>query len=215
VHQMTGRTSKRDERIDRVGFDFDKTNSDRITSKPYKSSGENYVYMNVFDAQMIQAKMIFHAEGNQTGLNLLVTEISWPPNNRTLPHIHELEDESFFMLKGSVTIHFGPPDEEREVMNASTGEFAWLPRNHWHEVNVGADGAHVLLIQTPGSQLSEWFRVVGTEIGTEIETEEDFDRLNSFAYRNYGLRFWKPDRWEGARVEHSGNLSVAPAAKRE
>jgi hypothetical protein len=70
----------------------------------------------------------------------------------------------------------------------------------------------VLLIQTPGSQLSEWFRVVGTEIGTDIETEEDFDRLNEFAYRNYGLRFWKPDRWAGARVEHSGNLSVPQEA---
>jgi quercetin dioxygenase-like cupin family protein len=204
--------SKRHERTATLSFDFDKINTDRIESKPYKSSGENFVYMNVFDAQMIQAKMIFHAEGNQTGLNLLVTEISWPPNNRTLPHIHELEDESFFMLEGSVTIHFGRPDEEREVITATKGEFAWLPRYHWHEVNVGPQGAHVLLIQTPGSQLSEWFRVVGTEIGTEIETEEDFDRLNEFAYRNYGLRFWKPDRFVGAKVEHSGNLSVRQEA---
>jgi len=39
--------------------------------------------------------MVFHAEGHETGLNLLVTEIHWPPNNVTLPHIHELEDESF------------------------------------------------------------------------------------------------------------------------
>jgi len=31
---------------------------------------------------------------------------------------------------------------------------------------VGPDGAVVLLIQTPGSQLSTYFRIVGSEIGT-------------------------------------------------
>jgi quercetin dioxygenase-like cupin family protein len=192
-----------------MAFDLDKINSDRLTSRPYKSSGENFVYMNVFDAQMVQAKMIFHAEGHQTGLNVLVTEISWPPNNRTLPHIHDLEDESFFILEGSITVHFGSPDEERDVIEAVAGEFVWAPRNHWHEVNVGPDGAHVLLIQTPGSQLSEWFRVVGTEIGTEINTEEDFDRLNRFADVNYGLRFWKPSHWREAEVAEMGDVSVS------
>jgi len=192
-----------------MSFDFEKINSHRIVSRPYKSSGENFVYMNVFDAQMVQAKMIFHADGNQTGLNLLITEISWPPDNRTLPHIHDLEDESFFVLDGSVTIHFGRPDQDREVMEISKGDFAWAPRNHWHEVNVGPEGAHVLLIQTPGSQLSEWFRVVGTEIGTEINTEEDFDRLNRFADENYGLRFWKPSNWEPAEVAEMGDVSVS------
>jgi len=192
-----------------MSFDFEKINSHRVVSRPYKSSGENFVHMNVFDAQMVQAKMIFHAEGNQTGLNLLITEISWPPDNRTLPHIHDLEDESFFILEGSVMIHFGRPDQDRDVMEVSKGEFAWAPRNHWHEVNVGPEGAHVLLIQTPGSQLSEWFRVVGTEIGTEINTEDDFDRLNRFADENYGLRFWKPSNWEPAEVAEMGDVSVS------
>jgi quercetin dioxygenase-like cupin family protein len=191
-----------------VAFDLDKINPHRLTSRPYKSSGENFVYMNVFESQMVQAKMVFHAEGHQTGLNLLVTEISWPPNNRTLPHIHDLEDESFFILDGSLKVHFGPPDEEREAIDALAGEFVWAPRNHWHEVNVGAAGAHVLLIQTPGSQLSEWFRVVGTEIGTEVNTEEDFDRLNRFADVNYGLRFWKPSPWKQAEVAEMGDVSV-------
>jgi quercetin dioxygenase-like cupin family protein len=176
-----------------MSFDYDAPVRQRVTNKPFKSTGENFVYMNVFDAQMVQAKMIFHAEGEQTGLGCLITEIEWPPNNVTLPHIHEVEDESFFILDGSIRILFGPPDEEREVIEAAKGEFAWAPRNHWHEVNVGPEGAHVLLIQTPGSQLSEWFRIIGTQIG-EIDDEESFDRLNRYAYENFGLKFWSRSR---------------------
>jgi quercetin dioxygenase-like cupin family protein len=110
-------------------FDFDAPPPYKVTSRPYKSSGEKAVRMNVFDEQMVEAKMVFHAEGHETGLNLLVTEIHWPPNNVTLPHIHELEDESFFILEGALTIRIGPPDQEREVIELSKGEFGWAPRN--------------------------------------------------------------------------------------
>jgi mannose-6-phosphate isomerase-like protein (cupin superfamily) len=169
-------------------FDFDAPVPTKITSRPYKSSGAKSVSMNVFDDQMVEAKMIFHAEGHETGLNLLVTEIYWPPNNVTLPHIHELEDESFFILEGSVAIRIGPPDQERETIELSKGEFGWAPRNHWHEVNVGPEGAHVLLIQTPGSQLSSYFRFIGSEI--QIESQEDFERMNEWSRVNFGLQFW-------------------------
>jgi quercetin dioxygenase-like cupin family protein len=170
-------------------FDFDAAPPYKVTSRPYKSSGEKTVRMNVFDEQMVEAKMVFHAEGHETGLNLLVTEIHWPPNNVTLPHIHDIEDESFFVLEGSLTIKIGPPDQEREVIELSKGEFGWAPRNHWHEVNVGPEGAVVLLIQTPGSQLSTYFRIIGSEIG-DIETPEEFAALNEYSHENFGIRFW-------------------------
>jgi quercetin dioxygenase-like cupin family protein len=172
-----------------MAFDFDAPPAYKITSRPYKSRGEKSVSMNVFDEQMVEAKMVFHAEGHETGLNLLVTEITWPPKNVTLPHIHELEDESFFMLAGSVTVKIGPPDQEREIITLTQGEFGWFPRNHWHEVNVGPEGARVLLIQTPGSQLSTYFRIIGSEIG-EIETQEQFARLNEYSRENFGIKFW-------------------------
>jgi mannose-6-phosphate isomerase-like protein (cupin superfamily) len=171
-----------------MALDFDAPVASKITSRPYKSAGEKTVSMNVFDDQMVQAKMIFHAEGHETGLNLLVTEIHWPPNNVTLPHIHEIEDESFFILEGSISIKIGPPDEDREIIELGKGEFGWAPRNHWHEVNVGPQGARVLLIQTPGSQLSTYFRIIGSEI--QVETQEDFERMNEWSRMNFGLKFW-------------------------
>lgn len=169
--------------------------ADKITSRPYKSSGENSVNMNVFDKQMTDAKMVFHATGQQTGLNCLVTEITWPPNNVTRPHLHELEDESFFVLDGSVTIKFGPPDQEREEIHIVKGDFAWAPRQHWHEVNVGPDGAHVLLLQTPGSHLSQYFALIGTEVG-DLESDEERARFLEYSRENYGLHFWVPQAVE-------------------
>jgi hypothetical protein len=77
-------------------------------------------------------------------------QIQWPPSNTTIPHIHELEDEGVFILQGSLTIKIGSP--------------GWAPRNHWHDVTVGPEGDHVLLIQTPGSQLSAYLRIIGSQI---------------------------------------------------
>jgi quercetin dioxygenase-like cupin family protein len=177
-----------------VSFNYEPP-ANKITNRPYKSSGENQVIMNVFEKQMVDSKMVFHATGQQTGLNLLVTEITWPPHNRTLPHLHALEDESFFVLDGSLTVTMGPPDGEREEIHLEKGEFIWAPRHHWHEVNVGPDGAHILLIQTPGSNLSQYFALVGTEVG-DLKGEGEFDRFNDYSWENYGIRFWAPERAE-------------------
>ena len=171
-----------------MSFDYEPP-STKITSRPYKSSGQNNTNMNVFDAQMTDAKMVFHATGQQTGLNCLVTEIRWPPNNVTRPHIHELEDESFYILDGSITVKVGPPDQEREELHGTKGEFIWAPRQHWHEVNVGPEGAHVVVFQTPGSHLTQYFILVGNEVG-DLKGEGEFERFNEYSRENYGIRFW-------------------------
>jgi len=67
-------------------------------------------------------------------------------------HIHAYEDESFYILDGSLTVTCG-----REVFQAGPGSFVFLPRQVPHTFHPNEDEATVLLIGTPGG-LDEYFR---------------------------------------------------------
>jgi len=67
-------------------------------------------------------------------------------------HIHAYEDESFYILDGSLTVTCG-----REVFQAMPRSFVFLPRQVPHTFHPNGDEATVLLIGTPGG-LDEYFR---------------------------------------------------------
>src|SRR5215472_9858049 len=67
-------------------------------------------------------------------------------------HIHAYEDESFYILDGSLTVTCG-----REVFQAGPRSFVFLPRQVPHTFHPDGDEATVLLMGTPGG-LDEYFR---------------------------------------------------------
>jgi mannose-6-phosphate isomerase-like protein (cupin superfamily) len=84
------------------------------------------------------------ASAESTGGSLTLIESllrSGPPR-----HVHDHEDESFYVLDGSLTAYCGD-----DVWEAGPGSFVFLPRGIPHHFTIGRSGsARVLLIVTPG-----------------------------------------------------------------
>jgi quercetin dioxygenase-like cupin family protein len=61
------------------------------------------------------------------------------------PHIHEREDEAFYVITGHITVHCGG-----ETLPAPEGSFVFLPRGIIHDWDVDGDRARVLILTAPG-----------------------------------------------------------------
>jgi quercetin dioxygenase-like cupin family protein len=120
------------------------------TLRPYVRSaepGNSFWYVN----QLMSAL----AEGEDTGGRLTVYEILFPPDSGPPLHVHEREDEAFYVLEGSLSVRMG--DEEFEV---PAGSFTFQPRGIPHTFRSSTDGARVLLLVVP-SGLEGFFRTLG------------------------------------------------------
>jgi quercetin dioxygenase-like cupin family protein len=94
------------------------------------------------------------AEGKNTGGRLTVYEILFPPDSGPPLHVHEWEDEAFYVLEGGLSVRMG--DEEFE---ASAGSFVFQPRGIPHTFRSSSDGARVLLLVVP-SGFEGYFRAL-------------------------------------------------------
>jgi quercetin dioxygenase-like cupin family protein len=170
-------------------------------NEQYKSAGENHVVMHA-EGQMTDTKLIFHATGEQTNGAVLVTEIVWNPGDASLHHLHKLEDEGFYVIEGQLTLHTPGGD-----VHLSPGEFGWGPRNVRHAYTVGPEGARVLLIQTPGTQLSDFFKKA-SNVG-DLQGEGEFEQLAQWSEHNYGVVFFDPTELPpGQSITHDDHVST-------
>jgi mannose-6-phosphate isomerase-like protein (cupin superfamily) len=85
------------------------------------------------------------ASGRETGGLLTVLEVTEPAGEETPLHVHENEDESFFILEGSASFVIGDLTVE-----AGVGDFLYGPRGIPHRYTVGPAGCRLLFILTPG-----------------------------------------------------------------
>jgi quercetin dioxygenase-like cupin family protein len=69
-------------------------------------------------------------------------------------HVHDREDESFYVLDGSLTAYCG-----NDVLPAGPGSFVFLPRGVPHHFTIDTGAATVLLIATPGG-IEDYFRKI-------------------------------------------------------
>ena len=87
----------------------------------------------------------FILTGEQTGGAFFLAEVVVPPGGRPPPHIHEREDETFYLLDGSITVHVGG-----QTLQASQGDCVHLPRQIVHSFrNTGNEHARMLVTATP------------------------------------------------------------------
>ena len=97
--------------------------------------------------------------GTRTGASFTVLAADWPAGTSAPPHVHDDEDEAFYVLQGRLRVKCG--DSEWVL---GPGGFAYLPRGAIHQPNVeGETAARVLIIVSrPG--LEEFFAEVSAEV---------------------------------------------------
>jgi quercetin dioxygenase-like cupin family protein len=87
----------------------------------------------------------FILTGAETGGAFFLADVSVPPGGGPPPHIHEREDETFYLLQGTLTFRVGD-----QTVNASQGDCIHLPRGIVHSFrNTGKENARMLVTATP------------------------------------------------------------------
>lgn len=160
----------------------------RVTNVPFRSVGEDSAVVH-FDGRMTDTVLKFHARGGRTGNLMGLTEIVWKPNDESRRHIHDLEDEGFFILDGALTVHTPHGD-----LTATKGQLAWGPRGVEHGYSVGPDGAQVLLFHTPGTRLSEYFEATANADLSQIADARVRLEYDQWAEKHYSIHFLDPSR---------------------
>jgi quercetin dioxygenase-like cupin family protein len=99
--------------------------------------------------------MTFLITGKDTGGAFFMAEMSVPPGGGPPPHIHHREDESLYLLEGTLTVQVGG-----KTLAASAGDVAFLPRGIVHSFkNSGDVNARALVVITPAG-LENYFAEV-------------------------------------------------------
>ena len=83
--------------------------------------------------------------GEQTGGTLSIVEVTEAPGAEAPLHVHERDDETFWILDGDIRIEVGDT-----VIDLSAGDVAFGPRGVPHRYTVGDAGCRMLFILTPG-----------------------------------------------------------------
>ena len=100
------------------------------------------------------------ASGEDTGGAYALIEMFLPPGSGPPPHLHEREEESFYILEGTLLFQVGD-----ETLTAEAGTFVKTPRGISHAFkNMGTIPARVLLLVIPAG-LENFFEEVGQPLG--------------------------------------------------
>ena len=96
---------------------------------------------------------LFHflAKGEQTGNSFSLIYIEVFKGNEPPAHTHSREDESYYILEGSIRFWVG-----EEVFDAKAGDFIHLPKGVPHRFQLLSDYVKELMWMTP-SGLEKWF----------------------------------------------------------
>lgn len=96
------------------------------------------------------------ARAGMTGGVVALVEASIPAGSGPPPHVHQNEDEAYYVLEGELEVLDG-----EETFVARPGSFVFVPRGTVHRFrNVGFGHAHMLVLITPAG-FEEFFRAVG------------------------------------------------------
>jgi quercetin dioxygenase-like cupin family protein len=93
----------------------------------------------------IQNLAVVHVMGEQTGEAWSMVELTGPRGDMPPLHVHQREDEAFYVLEGELTVFVG--DQE---IHLSPGDCAVAPRGVPHVYRVDSEEARWLGIASPG-----------------------------------------------------------------
>ena len=105
------------------------------------------------------ALITVHADSRDTNGKFALFEVSGCPGGEPPLHIHENEDEMFYVLEGRLQAIRG-----EEEMTIDPGESAFLPRRVPHTFRIVSSFARALVYVTPGG-FEGYFRDLGEPAG--------------------------------------------------
>jgi quercetin dioxygenase-like cupin family protein len=130
--------------------------------------------------------MTLKATGETTGGSLVLLENLTAPGGGPPPHVHETEDEFWYVIDGAFEVHIAD-----EVHTLGPGGFAFAPAGTVHNFrNVGDTPSRVLVGFTPGG-IEGFFRASGqaaTDDGPAPPMDEAELARTMAAAPRYGLR---------------------------
>jgi quercetin dioxygenase-like cupin family protein len=140
------------------------------------------------------AKVTFLVTGAQSGGACFIFEGITPPGGGPPPHIHHGEEESLYLLEGTLAIEAGG-----RTFQASPGDFIHIPRGTVHSFrNNGNVDAKVLATVSPAGPvgLEKFFEqsfcpATDRSASPQLMSEELMGRMMAAAARN-GLEFVRP-----------------------
>jgi quercetin dioxygenase-like cupin family protein len=109
------------------------------------------------------------------------------------PHIHDREDELFYILAGQIKIF-----ADGQVFIVSAGESVFLPRKVPHAYLIESEECHLLALMTPGGFFNAINKMNAPartmEIPSDMETYATVDLTATMAvFMKYGVRMLSPD----------------------
>jgi quercetin dioxygenase-like cupin family protein len=131
------------------------------------------------------------ATGKETNNAFFQFEAIVPKGGGPPPHVHSREDESFYVVSGSLEIRLGD-----KTYQAKRGDFVYIPRGTVHSFkNVGGDTAVQLVTFVPAG-VEGFFEEVFPKVTDRTAapppvTEELIRRMNEAAPK-YGMKFVPP-----------------------
>ncbi len=132
----------------------------------------------------------FLATGAETGGRYSIFEATVLPGGGPPPHIHRLEDETFYVLEGEITFQIA---DKRHV--AGPGTFVHMPIGNQHAFRNETDQRARMLISFAPAGLENMFFEVGKDLkdgGLPDEpSPEELGKLLETASR-YGIEFELP-----------------------
>lgn len=88
---------------------------------------------------------LIRARGEDTGGLFSLMETRTPKGNGPSPHVHDREDEAFFVLDGSLSVTIGD-----ETFEAAPGAFVFAPRGVPHRYVATESSRHLTVVSPPG-----------------------------------------------------------------
>lgn len=129
----------------------------------------------------------FLATGEETDNRFAQWEATVPPGGGPPPHVHQREEESFYVLEGQITFRLG---DQRIV--AGPGMFANIPPGQLHSFKNETDQPVRMIIQVVPAGLEKMFFEVGQPLNADGSVpampEDEIPRLLAAASR-YGIEF--------------------------
>lgn len=105
--------------------------------------------------------MRYLATAEDTGGQLAVLEQRVTPAGDTPPHVHEHEDEAFYVLEGRMRAVIGT-----DTVTAGAGELVFLPRGTAHSLHADTPEVRGLVLVTPAG-FEQFFATVGEAAPSE------------------------------------------------
>jgi len=136
-------------------------------------------------------KVTFLLTGAQSGGACFIVEGMAPPGGGPPPHIHHFEDESFYILQGTVTMQAAG-----RTFQVSPGDFVHIPRGTVHSFrNDGKVDARALVMVSPAGEAglerffqTSFYPVTDGSVSPQPITAELMGRMTAAAAKN-GLEF--------------------------